>query len=111
MYTRKGIIDEINKLYGEISKVQDEILAARLEKDSENELKALRQIESLAIGVQQDLTVIRAYLEAHPSTADIERIVNLADDFITEAKIREWNEEEYYNRILEEYENQNQKTH
>ncbi len=111
MYTRKEIIGEINKLYGEISKAQDEILAARGEKDSENELKALRQMESLAIGVQQDLTVIRAYLEAHPSTADIERIVNLADDFITEAKIRGWSEEEYYNRILEEYENQNQKTH
>ncbi len=111
MYTRKETIEEINKLYGEIDKVQDEILAARLEKDSEKELKALRQMESLAIGVQQDLTVIRDYLEAHPSTADIERIVNLADDFITEAKIRGWSEEEYYNRILEEYENQNQKTH
>lgn len=111
MYTRKESIGEINKLYEEIGKVQDEILVSRLERDTDKEFEALLRLERLAIGVQQGLTVIRTYLEAHPSTADVERIVNLADGLITEAKIREWSEEEYYNRILEEYENQNQKAH
>jgi len=111
MYTRKRIIEEINRLYEAIDITQDKLLAARVEKDSEKESEALHQMERLAIGVQQDLTVIRDYLEAHPSAQDIERIVNLADDLITEAKIREWSEEEYYTKILEEYENQNQKTH
>ena len=111
MHTGKGIIGEINKLYEAINITQDKLLAARTEKDSGKELEALHQMEGLAIGVQQDLTVIRDYLEAHPSVQDIERIVKLADDLITEAKIREWSEEEYYTKVLEEYENQNQKTH
>ncbi len=110
MHTRKEAIEEINKLYEEINKVQDKILAARREKDSEKELKALQQIESLAIGVQQDLTVIRDYLEAHPGAQDIKRIVNIADKLCEFAGELGWSEEEYYTKVLEEYENQNQKT-
>ncbi len=111
MYTRKGIIEEIKKLYGEISKVQDKIISSRLNKDSAKELKALRQMESLAIGVQQDLMVIRGYLETHPTAADIKRIVNIADKLCEFAGELGWSEEEYYTKVLEEYENQNQKTH
>lgn len=100
----------IGKLYEGISEIQTQILAARREKDSEKELKALQQIESLAIGVQQDLTVIRDYLEAHPGAQDIKRIVNIADKLCEFAGELGWSEEEYYTKVLEEYENQNQAT-
>lgn len=111
MCKRNEIIEEINKLYEKISKVQDEILAARLGKDSEKELKALRQMESLAIGVQQDLTVIRDYLEAHPNWQDIMLTMSIADKLCGFAGELGWSREEYYTKVLEEYENQNQKTH
>lgn len=74
MYKRNEIIEEIKRLYDEISEVQDDILRARLENNSEKELKALRQMESLAIGVQQDLMVIRDYIEAHPTEESITKI-------------------------------------
>lgn len=108
MYTRKEIIEGIKRLYGEISKVQDKIISSRLNKDSAKELKTLQQMESLAIGVQQDLMVIRGYLEAHPTAADIKRIVNIADKLCGYAADENWSEEEYYTKVLEEYENQNQ---
>ncbi len=110
MYTRKEILKEIERLYEEIERCQDSILSARDKTNAEKESKALSRMEGIVIGVQQDLTVIRDYLEAHPSAQDIKRIVNIADKLCEFAGELGWSEEEYYTKVLEEYENQNQET-
>ena len=108
MYTRKAIIRMIDKVYESISDIQTSILAARREKDSAKELEALRQMERLAIGVQLFLMVILDHLGANSGWQDIKRIVNIADKLCGYAADENWSEEEYYTKVLEEYENQNQ---
>ncbi len=65
MYTKEEIIAEIQKLYDEINGIQDNLIIARLTKDSERERRALLQMEGLATGIQQDLTVINNYIKEH----------------------------------------------
>lgn len=103
MYARKEIINEIESLYKEIDLCQNDILYARLAKDCDREKKALDKLESIVIGVQQDLTVIHTYLKEHPDWQDIRSITQIADRLIGFAGENNWTEEDYYKAILEQW--------
>lgn len=103
MYTRKEILEQIERLYDEINLCQTEIINARLEKDSRKEILALNRMERLAIGAQQELTVIHGHINGHPNWRDVKRIVNLADDLCDVAKEEKWGEEKYYTKVAEAF--------
>lgn len=63
MYTTGELIAQIEAVYDELDKCQGRLLSARLAKDGDGEIRALRELEGLVIGVQQELTVIYGFLK------------------------------------------------
>jgi len=59
----EGIRKEINTLYADIDSCISELLAARTNKDSEAEGKALFRMEGLMVATLQDLSCIEDWLE------------------------------------------------
>lgn len=62
MYTRQQLLTEIERLYAEMDEVQDALILSRLNKEPEKEAQALRRMERLYVGIQQDLTCVHDYL-------------------------------------------------
>lgn len=62
MQTRRQLLTEIERLYEEMDEVQRALILSRLNKEPEKEAVALRRMESLYVGIQQDLTCVHDYL-------------------------------------------------
>lgn len=62
MYTRQQLLTEIERLYAEMDEVQNALILSRLNKEPEKEAQALRRMERLYVGIQQDLTCVHDYL-------------------------------------------------
>ena len=62
MYTRQQLLTEIERLYAEMDEVQNALILSRLNKEPEKEAQALRRMERLYVGMQQDLTCVHDYL-------------------------------------------------
>jgi len=67
---RKEIIKEVVFMHDAIDKVITELVASRLEKNKESENVALSKMESLMIGMQQDLGCIHDYFMEECSIKD-----------------------------------------
>ena len=62
MYTRQQLLTEIERLYAEMDEAQNALILSRLNKEPEKEAQALRRMERLYVGIQQDLTCVHDFL-------------------------------------------------